>query len=215
MSLRKTTRPEHPASFSERLEDTATFPPKIFKFSHFTFYDTLLFSPFFIFPNILGYVKSSRLLLHKIEIEQRPQLKLFKNNSQNNCCVHWIITRNPRRTKLETLQYTSGFPKPELWISIADNDQPFNLPVKMCRTIKTKALALKRNLITISQMTKGNPHVERFTCIAYCSRTGISFPHSSHCFAVSTGNEGSLEPILTCFTAPEREPSEFVLCWSQ
>lgn len=80
----------------------------------------------------------------------------------------------------------------------------------MCRMIKTKALDLKRNLITISQMTKGNPHVERFTCVAYCSRTGISFPHSSHCFAVSTENEGSLEPILTCFTAPEREPSERV-----
>lgn len=49
------------------------------KFSHFTFYDMLLFSTFFTFLNILGYVKSSHLLLRKIEIELRSQLKLFKN----------------------------------------------------------------------------------------------------------------------------------------
>lgn len=49
------------------------------KFSHFTFADRLLFSTYLTFPNILGYVKNSHLLLHKIEIELRSQLKLFKN----------------------------------------------------------------------------------------------------------------------------------------
>lgn len=51
----------------------------------------------------------------------------------------------------------------------------------------------ERNIITVSQMTKSNPYVERFTCKAYCSSTGISLPHFSHCLAVSTENEGSLE----------------------
>lgn len=72
----------------------------------------------------------------------------------------------------------------------------------MCRMMKTKALDLKRD--ATSQMTKGNPHVERFTCKSYCSRTGISLPHSSHCLAVSTGNDGSLDPNSDLFHCPRK-----------
>lgn len=151
--------------------------------------------PCFTLPSILGYPQepSPFTAWNGNWPSRGTSSTLLKIKGKNNYCGYWIITSSSGRTKLGTLQYIGGFPENRSLNFTCTQRSGISSSSQDVQHDESKDFRSQQgNLIPISQMRKGNSQVDRFTCKAYCSRTGILWSPSSHFLTASRESQNQL-----------------------